>query len=105
MELGRGSGQGHARRGVRAEPAAGPIAACDRRSYPLGVSFPTGPIGSTCAGSDRDSTHSADVDCADLLPSLFELEADNFYVALAGERDRARVLGTRLAASALGVSS
>ena len=46
----------------------------------------------TCAGGDRDSTHSADVDYADLLPSLFELRAGNFYVALAGEKDRTRVL-------------
>jgi 5-methyltetrahydropteroyltriglutamate--homocysteine methyltransferase len=46
----------------------------------------------TCPGSDRDSTHSADVDYADLLPSLFELMAGNFYVALAGEKDRLRVL-------------
>lgn len=46
----------------------------------------------TCPGGDRDSTHSADVDYADLLPMLFELRAGNFYVALAGERDRVRVL-------------
>lgn len=46
----------------------------------------------TCPGGDRDSTHSADVDYADLLPSLFELRACNFYVALAGEKDRVRVL-------------
>ena len=46
----------------------------------------------TCPGSDRDSTHSADVDYAQLLPSLFELQAGNFYVALAGEPDRTRVL-------------
>jgi 5-methyltetrahydropteroyltriglutamate--homocysteine methyltransferase len=46
----------------------------------------------TCPGSDRDSTHSGDVDYAELLPSLFELKAGNFYVALAGEKDRARVL-------------
>ena len=39
-----------------------------------------------------DSTHSADVDYAELLPSLFELKAGNFYVAFAGEPDRARVL-------------
>jgi 5-methyltetrahydropteroyltriglutamate--homocysteine methyltransferase len=53
----------------------------------------------TCPGSDCDSTHSADVDYALLLPSLFELRAGNFYVALAAERDRARVLtmiGTHL---------
>ncbi len=46
----------------------------------------------TCPGSDRDSTHSGDVDYAELLPSLFELTAGNFYIALAGERDRVRVL-------------
>jgi 5-methyltetrahydropteroyltriglutamate--homocysteine methyltransferase len=46
----------------------------------------------TCPGGDRDSTHSADVDYADLLPSLFELRAGNFYIALAGEKDRVRVL-------------
>ena len=46
----------------------------------------------TCPGSDRDSTHSAEVDYAELLPSLFELTVRNFYVALAGEQDRVRVL-------------
>jgi 5-methyltetrahydropteroyltriglutamate--homocysteine methyltransferase len=46
----------------------------------------------TCPGGDRDSTHSADVDYADLLPSLFHLKAGNFYIALAGEKDRAHVL-------------
>ena len=46
----------------------------------------------TCPGSDRDSTHSGEVDYAELLPSLFELNAGNFYVALAGEKDRVRVL-------------
>lgn len=46
----------------------------------------------TCAGSDLDSTHSADVDYADLLPSLFELMVGNFYIALAGEKDRIHVL-------------
>ena len=46
----------------------------------------------TCPGGDRDSTHSADVDYAELLPSLFELKAGNFYVALAGEKDRRHVL-------------
>ena len=33
----------------------------------------------TCPGSDLDSTHSGDVDYAELLPSLFELRAGNFY--------------------------
>ncbi len=46
----------------------------------------------TCPGNDFDSTHSADVDYAELLPSLFELRAGNFYVALAGERDRRHAL-------------
>ena len=46
----------------------------------------------TCPGGDRDSTHSADVDYAELLPSLFELKVAQFYVSLAGEPDRARVL-------------
>jgi 5-methyltetrahydropteroyltriglutamate--homocysteine methyltransferase len=46
----------------------------------------------TCPGGDCDSTHSADVDYADLLPSLFQLKVDNFFVALAGEPDRRRVL-------------
>jgi 5-methyltetrahydropteroyltriglutamate--homocysteine methyltransferase len=48
----------------------------------------------TCPGGDRDSTHSADVDYAGLLPSLFQLNVCSFYVALAGERDRRRVLET-----------
>jgi 5-methyltetrahydropteroyltriglutamate--homocysteine methyltransferase len=46
----------------------------------------------TCPGGDRDSTHSADVDYAELLPSLFELKVGNFYIALAGEKDRVCVL-------------
>jgi len=46
----------------------------------------------TCPGGDRDSTHSADVDYAELLPSLFSLNVTNFYIALAGEPDRERVL-------------
>lgn len=46
----------------------------------------------TCPGGDRDSTHSADVDYTELLPSLFELMVGNFYIALAGEQDRVRVL-------------
>ena len=46
----------------------------------------------TCPGSDRDSTHSAEVDYAELLPSLFQLRAGNFCIALAGEKDPVRVL-------------
>src|SRR5580765_3916442 len=46
----------------------------------------------TCPGGDRDSTHSAEVDYAQLLPALFRLEAGNFYVQLSSEQDRPRVL-------------
>ena len=46
----------------------------------------------TCPGGDLHSTHSAEVDYAALLPSLFELNAGNFCVALAAEKDRPRVL-------------
>lgn len=45
-----------------------------------------------CPGGDRDSTHSADVDYADLLPDLFRMHAGNFYLQLASEKDRRRVL-------------
>jgi 5-methyltetrahydropteroyltriglutamate--homocysteine methyltransferase len=47
----------------------------------------------TCPGGDRDSTHSADVDYAGLLPELFQTDATNFYIQLASENDRPRVLG------------
>ena len=46
----------------------------------------------TCPGGDHDSTHSADVDYAELLPDLFQLKAGNFYVQLASEKDPCRVL-------------
>lgn len=46
----------------------------------------------TCPGGDQDSTHSADVDYALLLPDLFRLRAGRFYIQLASEPDRRRVL-------------
>ena len=46
----------------------------------------------TCPGGDRDSTHSADVPYNALLPSLFQLNVSNFFIALAGERDRVTAL-------------
>jgi 5-methyltetrahydropteroyltriglutamate--homocysteine methyltransferase len=46
----------------------------------------------TCPGGDRDSTHSADVDYLGLLPGLFRLHAGRFYVQLASETGRRRVL-------------
>ena len=46
----------------------------------------------TCPGGDRDSTHSADIPYEDLLPGLFRMNVDTFYVQLASEADRERVL-------------
>src|SRR6202044_2671820 len=46
----------------------------------------------TCPGGDLDSTHSAEVDYEELLPGLFQLNVGSFYVALAGEPDRVRIL-------------
>jgi len=46
----------------------------------------------TCPGGDHDSTHSLDVDYGELLPLLFSLRAGNFYLQLASEPDRRRVL-------------
>ena len=48
----------------------------------------------TCPGGDHDSTHSADVDYTGLLPGLFRLKVGRFYVQLASEVDRRRVLTT-----------
>jgi 5-methyltetrahydropteroyltriglutamate--homocysteine methyltransferase len=46
----------------------------------------------TCPGGDHDSTHSADVDYAGLLPTLFDHHAGAFFVELAGEADPEAVL-------------
>jgi 5-methyltetrahydropteroyltriglutamate--homocysteine methyltransferase len=46
----------------------------------------------TCPGADRGASHSTGVDYAELLPGLFELKAGNFYMQLASEPDRKRVL-------------
>jgi len=46
----------------------------------------------SCPGGDQDSTHSADVPYEDLLPSLFRMNVGSFFVELAGEQDRERVL-------------
>jgi 5-methyltetrahydropteroyltriglutamate--homocysteine methyltransferase len=46
----------------------------------------------TCPGADRDSTHSADVDYAALLPQLFELNVGYFCLAMTGEPEPVRVL-------------
>lgn len=46
----------------------------------------------TCPGGDLNSTHSADVDYADLLPDLFQMNAGRFYLQMASETDQPRVL-------------
>jgi 5-methyltetrahydropteroyltriglutamate--homocysteine methyltransferase len=45
-----------------------------------------------CPGGDHDSTHSADVDYAAFLPDLFKMNVGRFYLQLASEPDRKRVL-------------
>jgi methionine synthase II (cobalamin-independent) len=45
----------------------------------------------TCPGGDCDSTHSADVDYAELLPSMFKMNAGYFLMQLASEKDKERV--------------
>lgn len=46
----------------------------------------------TCPGGDHDSTHSADVPYSDLLPLFFQLNAGNFYLEYAGEKNKIPVL-------------
>ena len=45
-----------------------------------------------CPGGDRDSTHSADVAYATLLPELFQMNTGRFYLQMASEPERERVL-------------
>ena len=45
----------------------------------------------TCPGGDCDSTHSADVDYAELLPSLFKMNAGYFLIQVASEKDKEHV--------------
>ncbi len=47
-----------------------------------------------CPGADHDSTHSADVDYAALLPDIFQLNVGRFYLQMASELDRKRSLAT-----------
>jgi 5-methyltetrahydropteroyltriglutamate--homocysteine methyltransferase len=46
----------------------------------------------SCPGGDHDSTHSADVDYSELLPKLFQLNAGNFYLEYAAEKNKQSVL-------------
>jgi methionine synthase II (cobalamin-independent) len=60
----------------------------------------------TCPGGDCDSTHSGDVDYADLLPSMFKMNAGYFLIQLASEADKERVyklIGEHSRADANGV--
>jgi methionine synthase II (cobalamin-independent) len=45
----------------------------------------------TCPGGDMDSVHSADVDYAELLPSMFSMNAGYFLMQLASEADKERI--------------
>ena len=45
----------------------------------------------TCPGGDMDSVHSADVDYAELLPSMITMNAGYFLMQLASEQDKERV--------------
>ena len=60
----------------------------------------------TCPGGDCDSTHSGDVDYAELLPSMFKMNAGYFLIQLASEADKDRVyklIGEHSRADANGV--
>ncbi|HCL82451.1 MAG TPA: 5-methyltetrahydropteroyltriglutamate--homocysteine methyltransferase, partial [Chitinophagaceae bacterium] len=46
----------------------------------------------SCPGGDHDSTHSADIGYDRLLPLLFQLNAGNFYLEYAGEKNKSQVL-------------
>lgn len=46
----------------------------------------------TCPGSDRDSTHSADVDYKELLPTLFNINVGNFYISMSSEANPEKTL-------------
>jgi len=45
----------------------------------------------TCPGGDCDSVHSAEVDYAELLPAMFQMNAGYFLIQLASETDKERV--------------
>lgn len=46
----------------------------------------------TCPGGDHDSTHSADVDYAELIPLFLSLNSGNFYMQMASEKDPVKSL-------------
>jgi methionine synthase II (cobalamin-independent) len=61
----------------------------------------------TCPGGDSDSVHSAEVDYAELLPSLFKLNAGYFLIQVASEADKDhvyRLIGEHLREDADGIA-
>ncbi|MEJ7891746.1 MAG: hypothetical protein WKF94_03815 [Solirubrobacteraceae bacterium] len=61
----------------------------------------------TCPGGDRDSVHSADVPYANLLGTMFDLNAGYFLIQLASERDKDpvyKMIGEHLRDDADGVA-
>lgn len=46
----------------------------------------------TCPGSDKDATHSAEIDYKYLLPTLFKIDVGNFYIAMASEKEPKKAL-------------
>lgn len=61
----------------------------------------------TCPGGDCDATHSADVDYAELLPSMFKMNAGYFLMQLSSEKDKERVyklIGEHSRADANGIA-
>jgi 5-methyltetrahydropteroyltriglutamate--homocysteine methyltransferase len=48
----------------------------------------------SCPGGDQDSTHSADISYAGLLPLLFELKVGSFYLEYAAEKNKLMTLET-----------
>ena len=60
----------------------------------------------TCPGGDCDSVHSGEVDYAELLPSMFQMNAGYFLIQLASEGDKERVyqlIGDNIRTDANGV--
>jgi methionine synthase II (cobalamin-independent) len=61
----------------------------------------------TCPGGDCDATHSADVDYAELLPSMFKMNAGYFLMQLSSEKNKERIyklIGEHSRADANGVA-
>ena len=61
----------------------------------------------TCPGGDCDSVHSADVPYAELLPSMFQMNAGYFLIQLASERQKEpvyKMLGEQSREDANGVA-